>query len=193
MATSSRGADHLRSRPTLEIMGLPDHVRDQVYGEPTDSEMTSYDTKEILVAWSETMFAVIDSVGICKFVCRGFNSPHLLGYEDVSRMLGPALGLRLSPEDLEAAGRRIVDVERLLNARFGLTRADDTLPRRTFDEPMPLGLTRGHHIDRDAFAQLLTRYYRRRGWDDEGRVPQARREELEALAAPLALPGGGSG
>ena len=185
VAVSSRGADHLRSRPTLEIMGLPDHVREGVYGESSLAEMTEYETKELLVSWSETMFAMIDSVGICKFVCRGFNSPHLLGYQEVSRMIEPALGLRISPEELEEAGRRVVDVERLLNARFGLTRADDTLPSRTFDEPMPLGLTKGHHIDRDAFGRLLTRYYARRGWDDEGRVPAGRRALIETLAAPL--------
>ena len=104
VATSSRGADHLRSRPTLEIMGLPEHVRDDVYGEPSLMEMTEYETKELLVAWSETMFAAIDSVGICKFVCRGFNSPHLLGYDDVSRMLEPALGIRMSAAELEEAG-----------------------------------------------------------------------------------------
>ena len=84
VAVSSRGADHLRSRPTLEIMGLPDHVREGVYGESSLAEMTEYETKELLVSWSETMFAMIDSVGICKFVCRGFNSPHLLGYQEVS-------------------------------------------------------------------------------------------------------------
>jgi len=185
VAISSRGADHLRSRPTLEIMGLPDHVREAVYGEPSLAEMTEYETKEVLVAWSETMFAMIDSVGICKFVCRGFNSPHLLGYEEVSRMLEPALDLRMSPEELEDAGQRVVDAERLLNARFGLTRADDTLPARTFDEPMPLGLTKGHHIDRGAFDRLLTRYYERRGWDDQGCVPAERRALIETLAAPL--------
>ncbi|MHB9148919.1 MAG: aldehyde ferredoxin oxidoreductase family protein [Thermoleophilia bacterium] len=186
VAISSRGADHLRSRPTLEILALPDRVRETVYGEPTLAEMTEYETKEVVVSWSETMFAMIDSVGICKFVCRGFNSPHLLGYEEVSRMIEPALGLRLSPEELEEAGRRVVDAERLLNARFGLTRADDTLPARTFDEPMPLGLAKGHHIDREAFDRLLTRYYLRRGWDDQGRVSNERRDEIEGLAARLA-------
>ena len=40
-----------------------------------------------------------------------------------------------------------------------MTRADDTLSVRTFDEPMPLGLAKGHHIDREAFDRLLTRYY----------------------------------
>jgi aldehyde:ferredoxin oxidoreductase len=69
VATSSRGADHLRSRPTLQIMGLPEHVPDGVYGERSSAEMTEYETKEIPVAWSETTFAMIDSVGICKFVC----------------------------------------------------------------------------------------------------------------------------
>jgi aldehyde:ferredoxin oxidoreductase len=85
-------------------------------------------------------------------------------------------------------GRRIVDTERLLNARLGVTRADDTLPARTFDEPMPLGIARGHHIERAKFDEMLTRYYLRRGWDAEGLVPDSRRAEIEALGADLGIP-----
>ncbi len=189
VAVSSRGADHLRNRPTLDVLGLPEHVRRQVYGSETSGDPTAYETKEVVVEFSETIFAVCDCLGICRFVCHGWNSPKLLGYQHFREMIRLAVGLDISEEELRESGRRVIDLERALNARFGLTRVDDTLPRRYFEDPFPAGPTAGHRIEREHFEDLLTRYYRLRGWDDEGRIPPAREEQLQSLtrnAAPLA-------
>lgn len=187
-AVSSRGADHLRNRPTLDIMGLADEIREAVYGEPTDGAPTSYATKEIVVEWSENIFAAIDCLGMCRFVCRGWNSPKLLSYLEFSELAWKAVGLEISPAELVEVARRVVDLERIINMREGITRADDTLPRRYFDDPLPLGPSKGHHIDRAEFAALLTRYYRRRGWDDEG-VPSPERVAELATRTRAAAPG----
>jgi len=173
-AVSSRGADHLRNRPTLDIMGLSNEIREKVYGEPTVAAPTSYETKEIVVEWSENIYAAIDCLGMCRFVCRGWNSPKLLGYDEFSALITEAVGLDIPPAELVAVARRVLDMERVINMREGITRADDTLPRRYFDDPLPVGPSKGHRIDRAEFAALLTRYYRRRGWDDEG-VPSPER------------------
>lgn len=183
VAVSSRGADHLRNRPTLDILGLPDEVRRRVYGADTSGDPTAYETKEIVVEFGETIFAVCDSLGLCRFVCHGWNSPKLLGCEHFRAMLESAVGLTVSEDELREIGRRVVDLERLLNARFGLTRADDTLPRRYFEEPFPTGTTKGHKVDREEFSRLLTRYYLRRGWDEQGQVAPDRCEELMGLIA----------
>jgi aldehyde:ferredoxin oxidoreductase len=160
-------------------------VREQVYGAPTLDEPTAYETKEIGVEFCETLFAVCDSLGICRFVCQGWNSPKLLGYEHFAELVRPAVGLETDSGELRAAGRRIVDLERLINQREGLGRADDTLPSRYFEDPMPGGNTKGHRIDRAQFGELLTRYYRRRGWDEEGRLAPDRVAELNAACASI--------
>lgn len=187
VAVSSRGADHLRNRPTLDILGLPDHVRRQVYGADTSADPTAYETKEVVVEFGETLFAVCDCLGICRFVCHGWNSPKLLGYQHFREMLNLALGFRVEDSELREAGRRVVDLERLLNARFGLTRADDTLPRRYFEDPLLSGSTQGHMIDREEFDHLLTRYYSRRGWDAEGKPSRERTVELSRMVATAAV------
>ena len=47
IATSSRGADHLRSRPTLEIFfKLPLEVKERIYGKGVSLDPTSYKGKE---------------------------------------------------------------------------------------------------------------------------------------------------
>jgi aldehyde:ferredoxin oxidoreductase len=183
IAISSRGADHLRSRPTLDILNLPEAVREEIYGAFTVNDPTAYETKEVVVEFSETIYAVCDCLGICRFVCRGWNSPKLFGYEHFCEMIKYAVGLEQGPGELREIGRRVIDLERLINQSEGLTRADDTLPPRYFDEPMPLGSTKGHKVDREQFADLLTRYYRLRGWNDEGVLRPERIKEIDAITS----------
>jgi len=185
IAVASRGADHLRNRPTLEVFKLPDEVRAKIYGRANDPDPTGYKDKGLIIAWSDDIFAVTDSLGICKFVTRGFNSPHLLGYQEFCDLIAASTGLEYTPDSLRAVGRRVLDTERLINADFGLTRADDTLPKRYFDDPMPARQTKGHHIDREQFQHMLDEYYTERGWDVEGSVPSERMSEIDELVMSL--------
>lgn len=181
IATSSRGADHLRSRPTLEILDLPSEVRRQIYGEPVDPNPTSYRTKGRLVYFHENIYAVVDCVGICKFVCHGFNSPRNLNYTHFKELIKLAYGLEFTEQDLENVGKRVIDLERLLNYRMkGISRKDDTLPARYFDEPMPSARAKGSRIDREGFNKMLDDYYALRGWSKDGLLPPERVAELDA-------------
>jgi aldehyde:ferredoxin oxidoreductase len=190
-AVSSRGADHLRNRPTVDILNMPPEVSQKVFGTAVVSDPTAYETKEILVEFSETIFAVSDCLGICRFVCQGWNSPNLLSYNHFSDLINPAVGFEIRPDELREIGRRVIDLERLINQREGLTKLDDTLPRRFFDEPMQQGTTTaGHYIDRQKFANLLVRYYRLRGWDDEGRLSNDRVGEIQKITSIAEPPKG---
>ncbi len=181
IAVASRGADHLRNRPTLEVFKLPDEIREGIYGRVNDPDPTGYKDKGLIIAWSDDIFAVTDSLGTCKFITRGFNSPHLLGYDEFSDLIGAVTGMEILPKTLKEIGQRILDTERLINADFGLSRQDDTLPKRYFDDPMPARKTKGHKIDREKFQIMLDEYYAERGWDSEGRVPSDKKKEIDIL------------
>jgi aldehyde:ferredoxin oxidoreductase len=182
IATSSRGADHLRSRPTLEIfLRLPQEVRERIYGKGVPNDPTSYEAKEKTVYFSDNIFATIDCLGICKFICHGFNSPHFVDYTWMKKLIYCASDWNLKEKDIQEIGKRVIDIERMFNNREGISRKDDTLPKRYFDQPMPLKVAKGHHIDRKEFNKLLSRYYKLRGWDEEGQVRKERVKELEAL------------
>ncbi len=185
IAVASRGADHLRNRPTLEVFDLPAEVRSEIYGRANDPDPTGYKDKGLVVAWSDDIYAVADSLGLCKFVTRGFNSPHLLGYQEFCDLIGAASGLEFTPVSLRQVGRRVLDTERLINADLGLSRADDTLPKRYFDDPMPARQTKGHHVDREQFQHMLDEYYTERGWDGEGHVSAERQAEIDRLIDAL--------
>ena len=112
IATSSRGADHLRSRPTLEIfLNLPQEVRDRIYGKGVPGDPTSYKGKEKTVYFSDNIFAAIDSLGICKFICHGFNSPHFVDYIWMKKLINCASGWTFKEKDIQEIGKRIIDIE----------------------------------------------------------------------------------
>jgi len=187
IATASRGADHLRSRGTLEVFNLPPELLREIYGIDINRDPTEYLTKEHVVVWHENIYAAVDAMGICKFVCHGFNSPKLLKYEHFSQLLEKAFGAKFTVDELKDVARRIVDLERAFLNREGIRSRDDTLPRRYFDEPMPHGLAKGHYVDRQKFQELLDRYYRLREWDSDGVVSK---ERIEELVAPWTQKGG---
>jgi len=182
IATATRGADHLRSRPTLEIFtNLPKEVRERIYGKGVPNDPTSYKAKEKTVFFSDNIFAAIDCLGICKFICHGFNSPHFIDYTWMKKLIHCASGWQYKEKDLQEVGKRVIDIERMFLNREGISRKDDTLPKRYFDDPMPLKITKGHHIDRTEFDKMISRYYKMRGWNSDGQVGKERVKELEVL------------
>ncbi|MGC8602912.1 MAG: aldehyde ferredoxin oxidoreductase C-terminal domain-containing protein, partial [Desulfomonilaceae bacterium] len=59
-------------------------------------------------------------------------------------------------------GERVVNLARIFNVREGVTRADDTLPKRLLEEPQAEGPAKGFVVD---LKPLLDAYYEFRGWD----------------------------
>ena len=82
-----------------------------------------------------------------------------------------ASGLEYSMDEFIRAGERIWNLTRLFNIReANISRKDDTLPSRMFDEPLPLPpkgekYVRLRHED---FEKMLNEYYVLRGWDENG-------------------------
>ncbi|MBI5360590.1 MAG: aldehyde ferredoxin oxidoreductase family protein [Planctomycetes bacterium] len=181
LATASRGADHLRSRPTLEIFNLPKEFSRELYGTDVDPNPTTFNTKEHMVFMHENIYATIDCLGICKFVCHGFNSPHFLDYEHFVDLIKVTVGMNFTLDEIKEVGKRLINLERTLNMSFGMTRKDDTLPGRYFNDPMPLGRSKGNKIDKAEFEKALTRLYKLRGWTEEGTLNEKQVEELKSL------------
>lgn len=197
LAVSTRGMDHLRNRPTLEINARINDDREYkaaLYGGTVAPEPTSYEGKEYAVAACDKMFAVGDAVGICRFATKLFNSPSTADYEDFSRQLKELTGEEFAPAQLDEVGRNITGIERLINARLGLTERDDTLPDRWFEEVVRAGPFSGEKIDRSEFEALKARYYALLGLNGAG-VPSLewhRRlaETTTGFAVQVTLPEG---
>ncbi len=189
IATASRGSDHLRSRPAIDLYHLPEPVLRKIYGNPVpydgplSSEHTAYEGKAWQVFWQENCYMAVDCLGICKYhtVFLGATLPN---FEDWPKVLYLNTGLELTPTDIWTIAERCNMIERLFNLREGLTRNDlkkgDMLNHRYFDEPCLRGAPDvvGRKIDRDKFKQMIDDFYTHKGLDENG-VPKP--ETLQRL------------
>lgn len=184
LAVATRGMDHLRNRVTLEINAKINDSPDfkaELYGGQVSAEPNSYDGKEIAVRRCENIFAVGDSVGMCRFTTKLFNSPSLPGYEEFADQVANVTGIELTKTEIDEIGLNVMGVERLINTRLGVTRADDTLPKRWFEEAIGVGPYKGEKIDRGEFDKMLSRFYEISNLTEEGVPKPEWREELESV------------
>ena len=179
IATGSRGSDHLRSRPAIDLYHLPEEVLRRIYSNPVpydgplSSKHTAYEGKAWPVFWQENCFMGVDSLGICKYHTT-FLGATLPNFEDWSKVIYYNTGLEITPEELWQAARRANMMERMFNLREGLKREDlkkgDMLNHRYFDEPAKRGAPGviGSHLDKEKFAKMIDEFYEYKGLDKEG-------------------------
>ena len=189
IATASRGSDHLRSRPAIDLYHLPEEVLRKIYGSPIpydgplSSEHTAYEGKPWQVFWQENCYMAVDCLGICKYHTT-FLGATLPNFEDWTKVLYYNSGLELSPTEIWEVAFRCNTIERLFNLREGLQREDlekgDMLNHRYFDEPTRRGAPDvvGMTIDREKFRKMVDEFYGYKGLDENG-VPKP--ETLEKL------------
>ena len=184
LAVATRGMDHLRNRVTLEINAKinddPGFKR-ELYGGDVSAEPNSYDGKEVAVRRCENIFAVGDAVGMCRFTTKLFNSPSLPGYEEFVDQVANVTGIPLTVEQIDRIGLNIMGVERMINSELGVSRKDDTLPKRWFEEAIGVGPYKGEKIDRQQFDDMLSRFYAISNLTDEGLPRPEFRRELDAV------------
>jgi len=172
LATSTRGACHMRSRPSMDALGLPQAFLKKIYGGPVSNRIASYNGKGRMVWWHELLHATTDALGVCRFL-TAFSSPHALQYRQFARLIKLATGLEISSGQLRTVAERIYTLERMMLVGDGISRKDDTLPKRYFEEPIPEGPAKGCVIEREGFDRMLDENYRLHGWDPDG-IPTKR-------------------
>lgn len=171
-AVASRGGDHLRSEPFVELSDDPGRG-EEMFGLPDATMRLAYRGKGKLVSYFEDWCAVIDSLEVCKNIMENME---ILPFDRAAMAVEAATGMRISPMEVRRCGERIVNVERAFNVREGITRRDDSLPRRFREEALTEGASRGNIFEQEP---MLEEYYKERGWSQETGIPT--RETLERL------------
>jgi aldehyde:ferredoxin oxidoreductase len=166
-ATAARGADHLYAFPVLDELGFNEEIKKR-YGEkylPEMADRLSPKYKGIMIAENENFAVIVESVGVCKY---GTMVPPTFFYDDIALALHVTTGIKFNMKDLRKIGERIVNLNRMFNAREGITRKDDNLPDRLTKEKMPTGPSKGQVVE---LEQMLDEYYKYRGWDLKTGLP----------------------
>jgi aldehyde:ferredoxin oxidoreductase len=159
-ATSNRGGCHVRGYMiSPEVLGVPEKLDPQ-----------SLEGKAGWVKIFQDLTAVIDSAGLCLF------SSFALGADDYAELINVGTGFGLSTDEVLKIGERIWNLEKQFNLEAGIAPEEDRLPDRFEKEPIPDGPQKGVISH---YKELLPEYYKLRGWDEKGIIPQSKLKELE--------------
>ena len=104
---------------------------------------------------------------------------HLTSMLPHTKALEAATGMKITMGDLMRIGARGFNLERMINARMGVSAKDDKLPKRLTDvEQVP-----GDPRTKVPQALLKKKFYFARGWDEDGKVKPktAKYYSLDAL------------
>jgi len=160
-ATSVRGACYLRSGSyQVDIKGKVDRYHlDKTRGK--------------VVSDGENLYAIIDSMIICKFT-RGIYKTN----DEIAKVIRLVTGWDMDAEEMIRTGERIHNMAKLFNLRFGASRKDDYPPPRAFEEKMYDEVSDGAIINRAEYDEALSGYYQARRWNEEGIPTKTFLEEL---------------
>jgi len=141
-ATSDRGACHLRATfYKAELSGMMDP--DQIEG------------KAEMVIDFEDRHTLFDSLIVCRFF------RDLYPWDILSRIIRGTTGMDLDRKQLQRLAWNITNKAREFNLREGMSKADDTLPKRFFEEKLE---DSGKVLLKSDFARMLSDYYSLKGW-----------------------------
>jgi aldehyde:ferredoxin oxidoreductase len=162
-AVGSRGADHNRSG-AYEV-DFSAKV-DRLHATP-DAARHAIET--------EDRAALMDSLILCKFLRGVFDD----FFTESAELLAKVTGWDVTADELRTTARRIVTARKLFNVREGWTPAEDTLPRRFLSEGLAAGGDTQAILPRERLEAMVQAYYRGRGWDVAGGVPDAVIDQME--------------
>jgi aldehyde:ferredoxin oxidoreductase len=126
---------------------------------------------------TEWDYCFIDSAQLCQFVYGP--AWQVYGPQDQVELMHATTGWDWTVEDILKIGERRLNMLRAFNAREGVGREADTLPKRIYDEPLKGGASDGVSVTRQEVEEALDMYYEMCGWDvATGKPTRAKLEQL---------------
>ncbi|MHC4607848.1 MAG: aldehyde ferredoxin oxidoreductase C-terminal domain-containing protein, partial [Planctomycetota bacterium] len=156
-AVNSRGGDHYRGEPMIELTGDEALAKRRV-GVPDAAHRLKDKGKGALVNYAEHLGILADSVTMCKNIACCMDA---LDFDIAADAYSGLLGKDVAAEQVWDACSRVSQVERDFNVREGLRPDEDTLPKRFTDVPVPEGPSKGAKVD---IRKLVRDYYKVKGW-----------------------------
>jgi len=159
-ATSPRGADHLR--PYASVIDAFGYL-DEELGITQKQDPLQDDNKAWVKPVQELSMAT-NLIGACLFasICLAVKA------STWADLLSATVGKKWTTQELLRSAERVINMERMINYRYGFDRKDDNLPKRLVKEPATDGVGKGQVVDLD---KVLTSYYQAMGWDITTGIP----------------------
>lgn len=119
------------------------------------------------VIYHQKLRPLFDMLGVCRlpWIELGLNERH---YE---YFYTHVTGKKMTLEQLLDLSDDIYNLTRLINSKMGATRKDDSLSYKNYASAALTGPNAGKTIKQEDFQNLLSLYYKTRGWDEDGQPP----------------------
>jgi len=117
-----------------------------------------------LVIYHQHIRSLFDMFGVCRlpWIELGF-------HEDFyAELFSAVVGKEYSLDDLLQKSEHIYNMTRSIGVKLGTTKTDDYPPPMAFEVPIHSGPLAGRVCDRDEYEKMLSLYYQKRGWDNQG-------------------------
>ncbi len=179
-ATLPFGADHQSSEHDSMLGEYFDYYKDY-FAEAgitqSHPDQASNPEKMKDIVHLQYLYSNTDTMSVCQFVYSP--SWTLYGPEAMRELMSAATGWDIPMDEMFEVGKRRLNLMRAYNAREGLNRDNDTLPKKLFKVRMKGGVSDGILLDEAEFQQSLVDYYDSAGWDQETGNPT--KETLESI------------
>lgn len=165
-ATTDRGGCHQRAWPISYDLGAKTP-------EGKVLDRFSSEGKASVTKYQQDVIAAFYSLIACDF------STGALGTSRLINLLNLATGWEYDEIEFIKTGERIWNLSRVINFKNGMTKSEDTLPRRIFKDNVSVGPGLEKNLPENIFQEMLNDYYKERGWDPKtGKPTQTKLNEL---------------
>jgi aldehyde:ferredoxin oxidoreductase len=115
---------------------------------------------------TEVFYSMLDSLELCQFVFGPAWT--LYGPAETVEMIRAVTGWDMTVEELMEVGKRRLNLFRTFNAREGLDRNADKLPKKFFKQLQGAGPTAGIALTHEEIDSAIDEYYKLAGWTSNG-------------------------
>ena len=179
-AVNPFGADHQSSEhdPMYEEESIPLYLDRLVELDLRDPPpLDSFGPEKVrFAAYTHIFYSIMDTLELCQFVWGPAWT--LYGPTEIVALVRAVTGWNVSLFELMKVGERRLNMMRAFNAREGLDRKDDKLPKKFFKALQGTGPTAGAAVDPDQFEAALDLYYQLMGWTTGGIPTRAKMVDL---------------
>ncbi len=166
-AVNPFGADHQSSEHDPSYADYPERMAELGLNDPQPDQVLN-EEKIRFALTTQYLYSYLDTVNMCQFVFGP--SWHLYSSAQLAEAVRLITGWNTTVEDMLTAGERRLNLLRAYNAREGIGREADRLPKKLY-RALIGGASDGLKLDEADLETAKDTYYRLAGWDVDTGTP----------------------
>jgi aldehyde:ferredoxin oxidoreductase len=160
-AVNPYGADHQSSEHDHSYAAYPERMAEIGLTDPQPPSVLN-EAKVRYALTTEYVYSCLDAVSFCQFVFGP--AWHLYSTQQLAEAVSAATGWEVTVPELIRVGERRLNLLRAFNAREGMGREWDTLPKQAM-QPLTGGPSDGMQVTPAELETAKDQYYALAGWD----------------------------